>query len=278
MDLPDLSFRVLGVNVRVRCSDPELRSLIQADWDRLAVDDPGGDAAGDLQYLVSRTDRASSICLTRLGQPPCGVGDEGELLYELQTDAIISIQRIRHDLYFLHAAVAELDGAASLLVAESGAGKSTTLWGLLHHGWSYLSDELAPIQIASMQVHAYPRALCLKSRPPHPYPLPDGAVQTSHTIHLPVAQLPAASHIDPCPLAAVYFLDYRPETDVPELTPIGPAEAGARLYANALNPLAHANAGLEGAVEITKCLPCFTLDSADLSATCQLVTSHARRL
>lgn len=274
MALSDLYYRVLGVNVAVRCSDPDLRLLIQADWGQMASED----VPGDLNYTVSRIAETAQFGLASFGQPAKSVADEGQLLHELQTDAIISIQQHRQDLYFIHAAVAELDGAACIFVAESGAGKSTTLWGLLHHGWRYLSDELAPIQIASLQVHAYPRALCLKSRPPERYPLPHAAVQTPHTFHVPVAKMPCDCRLDPTPLAAAYFVEYCSEASVPEIQPIGAAEAAARLYADALNPLAHANAGLLGAVEISKRIPCYTLDTADLSATCELVTSHARRL
>jgi hypothetical protein len=201
--------------------------------------------------------------------------DVGEFLYVLEGDVTIALQRIRKDLYFLHAAVAEVDGRAFLLVAESGGGKSTTLWGLLHHGWGYLSDELAPIDLSSNKVHAYPRALCLKRPPPHPYPLPAATVETPWTFHVPVQLLPQVSPMESCPLVAVYFVKYCPDTSNPAIREISAGEAGARLYANTLNQLAHANAGLDAAVGIARSIPSFALDSADLAATCALVSSHS---
>ena len=54
------------------------------------------------------------------------------------------------------------------VLGKTGAGKSTTAWGLLHHGFSYLSDELAPIDLETLEVLPYRHALCLKRRPPSP--------------------------------------------------------------------------------------------------------------
>ncbi len=192
----------------------------------------------------------------------------------MEVDSTIAVQRIRKDLYFLHAAVAEVDGKAYLLVAKSGGGKSTTLWGLLHHGWRYLSDELAPIDLATMRVHAYPRALSLKRHPPA-YPLPQADTgDASDASRSDRAICPACRNWSrvlwrpPISCIIVQMPTRRPC----ERSAAG--EAGARLYANSLNQLAHANAGLDAAVQIAKSIPSFTLESADLAETCALVASQ----
>ena len=145
---------------------------------------------------------------------------------------------------------------------------------MLHHGWRYLSDELAPIDLSSMRVHAYQRALCLKTLPPQAYPLPAATVETPRTLHVPVQHLPAVSQLESCPLAAVYFVKYSPTASSPSIRAISPGEASARLYANNLNQLAHANAGLDAAIQVAKSIPGFALESADLAATCALVDAH----
>ncbi len=267
----DSFYRILGVNVAVNCPDPELRTLVQTHWGQLA----SSELHGELTYTVSRHASTSAISITRTGQPTKWTSDEGEFLYELEADANIAVQRLRRDLYFLHAAAAEFEGGAYLLVAESGGGKSTTLWGLLHHGWGYLSDELAPIELSSMRVQAYPRALCLKSWPSRAYPLPEATIHTPRTSHIPVKHLPQVSRMESCPLVAAYFVNYCPDASAAAVAAITAGEAAARLYANTLNQLAHANAGLDAAVQIAKSIPSFALDSADLAATCGLVCSHA---
>jgi hypothetical protein len=71
----------------------------------------------------------------------------------------------------------------------------------------------------------------------------------------------------------VFLLKYSPGPDAPNLHAIGPAEASARLYVNALNALAHPNHGLDAVARIAEHVPCFALSSAELGATCALVHS-----
>jgi hypothetical protein len=50
--------------------------------------------------------------------------DDGELLYIVEKDLTIELQKLRRDLYFLHAAALAIAQNAFLLVAPSGGGKS----------------------------------------------------------------------------------------------------------------------------------------------------------
>jgi hypothetical protein len=150
-------------------------------------------------------------------------------------------------------------------------GKSTTAWALLHHGFDYLSDELAPVDLDSLRLQPYPHALCLKKEPPLPYSLPARSVRTCSTLHVPVTQLPNSTLAKPAPLSAIFFLEYCPELKIPTARTITKAEAAARLFVNALNPLAHEQDGLAGAAVIAQRVPSFHLKSAALGPTCELV-------
>jgi hypothetical protein len=48
------------------------------------------------------------------------------------------------------------------LPGASGAGKTSLVAGLVREGWSYLSDEAAPIDPETMLVEAYPKPLSIK--------------------------------------------------------------------------------------------------------------------
>ena len=183
----------------------------------------------------------------------------------------IELQKIRRRLYFLHAAALGFASRALLIVAASGMGKSTTAWALLHHGFDYLSDELAPLDLDSLQVQPYPHALCLKKEPPLPYSLPEQTLRMSSTLHVPTAQLPSPVISQPMPLSAIFFLEYCPELKFPTARILTKAEAAVRLFVNALNPLAHEEDGLAGAAVIAHKVPSFHLKSAELSLTCELV-------
>jgi hypothetical protein len=132
--------------------------------------------------------------------------DDGEFLFLFEKDMTIELQKHRSDLYFIHSAALEFAGKAFLLVAPSRGGKSTTTWGLLHHGLRYLSDELAPIRLETMEVYPYPHAICLKQKQPQPYLLSDRTLYTSRTMHVPTELLPGEIGERPTPLIAIFFL------------------------------------------------------------------------
>jgi hypothetical protein len=264
-----VSLAVLGLHVLVECPDPELRRLLVGNFGAIAS--PGEESPPDIEFSVDGGDASSSLSLVRRGHAAQAAADSSDLLFLLEKQIIIELQRRRADLFFLHAAAIALAGKVCLLAAESGGGKSTTTWGMLHHGFDYLTDELSAVDIQSMRVFPYPHAICLKRQPPNSYPLPTSAMDLGRTIHVPACSLPGAAVLEPRPLGAVFLLKYQPDLPAPEVRVIGPAEAGARLYANALNALAHADHGLDAVARIAEHVPCFSVSSAGLPSTCRLI-------
>jgi hypothetical protein len=189
--------------------------------------------------------------------------DADGLVFHLDKLLTLTLQYQRPDLYFLHAAAIALDGRVVVLAAPAGTGKSTLTFALVHSGFSYLSDELAPVDIRTVTVHPYPHALCLKSPPPQPYRLPPDTLGTGHRFHVPVAALPAVAEKDQLPLAAIFFVQ-RAQTVPAVCRSVTAARAAARLMSNALNPLAHNGDGLDAAVAISQTVPCFELESSNL--------------
>jgi len=271
LNYPDLQFRILDQRISVRCDDELCRSLLLANYAAFQE----SVSSADLQYTVRR--------------PPSGgfsIARGNELLYEETSDEAlrylvvylleklitIDLQKLRTDLYFVHSSALERGGRVIMIVAGSGTGKSTTTWALLQHGFRYLSDELAPVDPASLNVHPYPHALCLKAPPPGPYPLPAETTRTEKTLHIPVAKLPSPAIRQPAPLHALLFLQRDAAVSVPTFVEVSPAEAGARLYASTLNALAHPGKGLDVAIRIATAVPAFTVNAGDLRATCELIS------
>jgi hypothetical protein len=267
--LPVLRIALFGQHVAVACDSPETAELLGAVYGAFACSE-GSETAPALDYSVERGP-AGEFVLRRRCEELSRADGTGTFLYDFEHDLTVEVQKRRPDLYFLHAAALERDGRAVLLVAESGAGKSTTAWALLHHGFRYASDELAPVELATGRVHGFPHALCLKSDPPPPYRLPGGVLRTSRARHVPVELLPCGLAPCPLPLDAIVFLRYRPDRGHPAIRQVGAAEATARLYVQALNPLAHPADGLDAALEVVRGVRCFDLDAAGLDATCELV-------
>jgi hypothetical protein len=267
--LPVLRFTLFGQHVAVACDSRETAELLGTIYGAFPSFDDSGPAPA-LDYSVEQGPTGEFLIRRRCDELSRAYGT-GSLLYEFEHDLTVEVQKRRPDLYFLHAAALEREGRAVLLVAESGGGKSTTAWALLHHGFRYASDELAPIELSTGRVHGFPHALCLKSDPPGPYVLPRTVVRTSRSRHVPVELLPCGLAPCPLPLDAVVFLRYREEQHEPAIRCVGAAEATARLYVQALNPLAHSADGLDAALQVVRGVRCFDLDAAGLGATCDLV-------
>ena len=262
-----LFLSVLGCRVKIVCEEEKTRSLLAANFS-LTSETP---QKVDLDYVVGRGDKPSSFFLRMGKAPPIVADDEGEFLFLFEESLTLALQRLRSDLYFFHAAALAHGGKAYLLVAPSGSGKSTTTWALLHHGFAYMSDELGPVDLDTNEVHPYSHALCLKQEPPSGYPLPADVLRTTRTLHVPTGSLPSGVSAGPLPLAATFFVQYNSKAHNPTIQPLGKAEASIRLFANALNPLAHPGSGLDGSIKVATMSACFKLTTADLPSSCQLV-------
>lgn len=258
-----------GCTVRIECRSRVLFDLLIQGYGAMRR---RGCARIDMNYVarLSRDERTYSIL--RPGRRPLRASDDGTFIYLFEKELTIELQRRRPDLYFLHAAALEFGGKAILLVAPSGGGKSTQAWGLLHHGFHYLSDELAPVNLRSMSVTPYPHALCLKNEPPRGYSLPVGILRTRRTLHVPTTKLPSRTVLRPVRLGAVLFLEYcAAESTAASLQQVSKGEAAARLFTQALNPLAHREDGLAAAATIACQAACYRLRFNDLRASCERV-------
>lgn len=269
-----LSLRVLDRAIKVQCEDKESWTLLTAAYGEMRDEIE----TAHLNYTAGRQRGTGAFFLKRKGEEPQLALDDGEFLFFFEKEITVELQKLRPDLYFVHGAVLEFRGKALMLVGASGSGKSTTTWALLHHGFRYLSDELAPVDLTTLEVYPYPHALCLKNEPPVSYPLPLKTIRTSRTLHIPVGALPGGVATAAFPLVAIFFLRYRRERPLTTIEPITQAVAAARLIANALNPLAHPGYGLDAAVEMASRTACFEIFRGDLHETSALVKDTTKRV
>lgn len=260
---------MLGWAVRVDCGDDRLFQLVHGLYGRFARAEGPDDAD---HVRLSREPDGSCRGATSFGgaTEPC---DEAAALSWLDDQLTIGAQYRRPDLLFLHAAAVHRGGRALLLLAESGGGKSTATWAAVHSGFALMSDELAPVRAGDATVLAHPRAVCLKTHPPGPWAVPDGTLRTAGGFHVPPELLPLPPVDDPTPAAALVFVSHRRDGGEPVLSAVAPAEAAARLYAHSLNPLAHGGDGLDAVEALARRVPAFTLVSADLPRTAQVLAS-----
>ena len=271
-----LRLKILGVYIHVQCKDPCSCEIISKGFSEFISESHKNDAK--LKYILGKSDNEADFELTLEGVSTDYYKSDYDFLYFFEKSITVELQKIRNDLFVIHSAALEYNNRACLLVASSGSGKSTTTWALLHNGFNYLSDELASIDIDSMIVHPYPHALCLKKEPPAPFGLPKETLYTSYTRHIPANCIPSKVIHDGVKLVAVFFVKYDPDADLPTIAPVSSAQAGARVYANTLNLLAHSRYGLDAAVKIGGNCQCFDMVTAGLQASCDLIKSEMEKL
>jgi hypothetical protein len=259
-DADSLEVQAAGRVARIRCPDAGLRATLDA------VYAPMRRRANhaDLEYAVDATETgfvvrgAAGVSTTAAGP--------GGVLPLIDEQLAIGFQHLRPELFFLHAAALAAGERAFLLVAPSGGGKSTTAWALTHHGFGYLSDELAPVELTGLAVHSYRRALGLKDRPPAPYALPAAALRIGRHAWVAIDAVPSRMPPPPLPVAAVFVLDRR-AAGAARTRRLTPSEAAVRLYANTLNALAHPADGLDAVVDLVSRVPAFELPTSHLPTT-----------
>ena len=184
--------------------------------------------------------------------------DDADLVYQVDKVMTLALQHQRQDLFFLHAAALALGSKVAVLAAPPGTGKSTVTLALTGLGLTYLSDELAPIELDTLAIEPYPHGLCLKNLPPPPLQLPSQAITCGARFHVP---MPAPGN-GPWKLEALVFLRRDDERFVRRRITAG--SAAAMLMANALNQLAHEGDGLEAAVRLAGAAPAYDVNIADL--------------
>lgn len=257
---------VCGVVVALRCAEAALANPIRSLFEALQTANAATEPT--LLYDVSRDPDGDVITVSRLGCAALTAASLDELLFLLDKDLTVALQHQRSDLFFVHAGVVEYGGRAWVISAPSGTGKSTTVWALVRDGLGYVSDELAPIEVTSdARVHPYPRALHIKREPGAPYGVPANVMRFPEGLYIPTAAMPRTPQTDALPLCGMFFLRRDAERNAPRTKHLSPAEAASHLYANALNPLAHAGMGLDAAIAIAERVPCLEVELGPLSAS-----------
>lgn len=189
------------------------------------------------------------------------------------------VPRIMPEYLQLHASSMELDGVGVIFPGSSGSGKSTLTAGLLSRGWGYLCDEFALIHSETLQLHPFPRAICIKK----------GSSQVIEALglrlhggfHYMKRSKGRVGFLDPsdvseeaigsvCPIRYVIFPKYTPGAE-PALTPISRAEAAFDLHRSCWNLLNCEALGLDVLANMVRGAQCYRLTCGEILSTCDLV-------
>ncbi len=179
----------------------------------------------------------------------------------------------------LHASSMEIDGVGVIFPGESGSGKSTLTAGLLTRGWRYLCDEFALIHADTLELHPFPRAICVKKA--------SFSVIESLGLSLygkrrylkgskgwirfvnPLDVRPdAVGRV--CPIRYVVFPKYTPGAN-PALAEISRADAVIELHKVCFNLFGCERLGLDVLANMIRGARCYRLIAGEIAQTCDTV-------
>jgi hypothetical protein len=170
------------------------------------------------------------------------------------------------DLVWVHAGAVAWGGGVHVLCGPSASGKSTIVGALLKRGWTYLSDEVAALDVAATHVYAFP--LTPERRVHEGGPLRDAeSVRSLPKVAIPVDPTFVAQ--GSLPLAAIHFLEYRPGITTWQHEPCAPGRAVLALLQNSLSLADDRRAEIAALAQLVSHVPAYELLYGDANAAAE---------
>ncbi len=186
----------------------------------------------------------------------------------------------------LHSSSLEVNGAGVIFPGHAGSGKSTLTVGMMTCGWRYLCDEFALLNMETLSLDPYPRAICIK----------EGAFPVMRALGIPFEARQrfckgAKGWVDlihphrafgkrnstlagvigrSCPVRFVVFPQFEPQA-TPSLMPLTRAEAVLALHAVCFNLLPDRERALKVLTEAVRGAECYRLVTGDIHKTCDVL-------
>ena len=170
------------------------------------------------------------------------------------------------DLLWIHAAAVSNERGAVLLPGSWGHGKSSLSAALARRGWSYLSDDLAPLDRDTDCLLPFPAMPSVRRKP-------DAAMERERLGEIPkdIVALPGESLAKGRQqVRCLIFPSYEAEVGT-ALSPCPPASAVVELLRNCLNFSAHGGKAVGYLCRLLAPLPTYRLTYNDIEAACDLI-------
>lgn len=150
----------------------------------------------------------------------------------LHQGSVKLLVQARHDLLWMHAGVVARAGRALILAGLAGQGKSTLVAEFLARGWTYLSDEIAAIDVERTAVLPFPLT-------PYKRVATKSCLSEEAVLRLSKARVELQEHAATrvgLPIQNIYLLTFSPEQSTARLDRCPPGVAVIEMLRNSLNP------------------------------------------
>ena len=204
------------------------------------------------------------------GTPIAERASYGELHPHVTRSVVRQFIHARPDLIWLHAGGVAHDSTAAVFPGPWGCGKSTLVMRLYEQGWTYLSDDVVPIDPHTSQALPFPLT-------PRARGASDEMLSRSQVGTLPkmtVEIQPDGVGRQALPLGGVIFPQYVPQAQT-RLIPHTPAAATAELLQNCLSFVEHRETAIRTFCDLAQRMPILRLTFADSQHAAELVQEAA---
>lgn len=169
---------------------------------------------------------------------------------------------------WLHAAAVARDGSVVLLCGSPGAGKSTLAVQLIDRGWTFVADDVVPVEGRSCLALPMPCAPCIRAGSPEEFGDRDVFLeQSKRVVAVASGQVATTAH----PVAAIVFPEFSPGAKL-VLSPLSAASAAWSLTTQCLRFDEVRARTIDGLFRLAEALAAFHLLYSDPSATAAELT------
>jgi hypothetical protein len=192
-------------------------------------------------------------------------GSLADVLRCLRFSVIQLLIQARPDLLWFHAGAAASGERAMLLPGHRGQGKSTLVTRLCARGFTYLSDDIVPLNPASQRLVPFPLTPARREFP--------GQEMPADWLRAPnkVSVAPGIVCRRPVPVGVLVFPRYGAGAPA-ELSLCAPAQAAVELLQHCWNFASHREAAVSYLCNLVEQLPAFRLSFSDGDLAAELLT------
>ncbi len=234
-----------GHQVGVRSNIPEVIDLIERSFSEMLETEPTR-IAGRLEVFRKGEKyhlRGNSIASEEYRSLD-------DILEWFTKEVIHHLVQANPDLLWLHAGAAAYGGYAVLFPGAWGRGKSTLVTSLCENGWSYLSDDIVPIDLSSGKVMPFFRTPTIRKNSGQEMPLHRVGELQKFEIDLKQKRL-CREHVH---IGAIVFPVYSHGSSA-RIVPYSPAATALELLESCLNFENHREEAVQHLCSLVKHLP-----------------------